>query len=114
MGDLSKYFSRHEFACPDGCGFDTVDAELLKLCEEVRSLNDAPITPNSGCRCMNHNMDIGGSKNSLHMAGKAADLPVRNPRKVYDYLCKKYPDKYGFGLYEDFIHIDCRSGRGRW
>lgn len=114
MGDISKNFSRHEFACKCGCGFDTVDVELAPLCEEAREEDGGnSLTPNSGCRCMNYNMDIGGSRNSLHMEGKAADLPVKNPRKVYDYFCKKYPDKYGFGLYKTFIHIDCRDGYWR-
>ena len=42
------------------------------------------------------------------------DLPVKDPQALYDYLCKTYPNKYGFGLYihDGFVHIDTRSGNG--
>jgi len=36
MGDLSPHFSRHEFACRDGCGYDTPEPELLAALEELR------------------------------------------------------------------------------
>lgn len=115
MGDISKNFSRHEFACHGGCGFDTVDVELIMLAEEVRKINgNKPIMPNSGCRCQRHNKDIGGNKYSMHLTGKAADMPVDNPRMVFDELCRRHPDRYGFGLYETFVHIDSRSDRARW
>jgi hypothetical protein len=25
-----------------------------------------------------------------------------------------YPNKYGLGLYKDFVHIDVRSKKARW
>jgi len=115
MGDISKNFNRYEFACPCGCGFDTVDVELAMLVEEVREINgNKPITPNSGCRCKDHNQHIGGNKRSMHLTGKAADMPVDKPRMVFDELCRRHPGKYGFGLYETFVHIDSRSDKGRW
>ena len=115
MGDLSDNFSRSEFACKDGCGFDTVDADLIMLCELVRKLHgDRPITPNSGCRCAYHNQKEGGSVLSQHLLGRAADLPVRNPEEVYKKLCNLYPNIYGFGLYKTFIHVDSRNDKARW
>lgn len=117
MGDLSKNFSRHEFACKCGCGFNTVDVELLDLCEEVREIAGVPITPTSGCRCSAHNLASGGGKRSQHLFGRAVDLPVPDPKKVFDELCKRYPDEYGFGRYMDdgFVHVDSRSnGPATW
>lgn len=35
MGDISKRFNRHEFACKDSCGFDTVDIELVNNLEAL-------------------------------------------------------------------------------
>ena len=35
MGDISKRFSRKEFACPCGCGFDTVDVVLVNNLESL-------------------------------------------------------------------------------
>jgi len=116
MGDLSKHFSRSEFACKCGCGFNTVDKELLELVELVRELNgNVPLTPNSGCRCTNYNRRVGGGTKSQHLYGRAADLPVRDPKTVYSQLTRIYPDTMGFGLYSKFIHVDCRTfGPARW
>ena len=35
MGDLSPNLSRHEMACNNGCGFDTVDARLVDVLQDV-------------------------------------------------------------------------------
>lgn len=35
MGDISKRFNRHEFVCKDGCGFNTVDIELVNNLEAL-------------------------------------------------------------------------------
>lgn len=115
MGDLSRHFSRREFACKCGCGYDTVDAELLALCEAVRGIEGAPLTPNSGCRCARHNAAVGGAASSQHLRGRAADLPVLDPPRVFGWLCELYPDRYGLGLYDTFVHVDTRSGApARW
>jgi len=115
MGDISAHFNRSEFSCKCGCGFDTVDTDLLTLCEIIRELNgDVSLTPNSGCRCKDHNRKEGGSVLSQHLLGRAADLPVRNPEEVYKKLCNLYPNIYGFGLYNNFIHVDSRNDKARW
>lgn len=114
MGDISKHFSRYEFECNCGCKSDTVDVELIMLCETVREFVGVSIIPNSGHRCFKHNYDEGGQPDSQHVLGKAADLPVPNPSKVYKMLNEKFPNKYGFGLYATFIHVDCRSKLARW
>jgi len=54
---LSKHFYRDEFACQCGCGFDTVDHELVKILEDVRKTFNAPVHISSGCRCEKHNAD---------------------------------------------------------
>lgn len=119
MGDLSKNFSRKEWECKCGCGFNTVDAELIKvLQEDVRDYYKKPvtITPNGGCRCHIHNIACGGSNKSQHIQGKAADIKVEgiSPEVIYFYLCKKFPGKYGFGLYKTFVHVDVREDEARW
>ncbi len=113
MGDLSKHFSRYEFRCKCGCGKDTIDAETLKLCELIREFVGKPISPSSGYRCETHNRHVHGSKNSQHLYGRAVDLPVRNPKSVFEMLCEIYPDKFGVGLYQSFVHVDTRKA-ARW
>lgn len=110
MGKISKHFTRSEVACKCGCGFDTFDAETAKIADEAREFVGKPITPSSVCRCESHNKNEGGARNSYHLKGRAIDLPCNNPKALYDYLCNKYPNNYGFGLYLSFVHIDTRDG----
>ena len=112
---VSENFWRHEFACKCGCGFATVDVELPQLCEDVREFDGGdPLVVSSGCRCPAHNANTpGASSGSLHMQGRAADLLCNSPETVFDKLCEKYPDRYGFILYSNRVHVDTRLGRYR-
>lgn len=117
MGDISLHFDRSEFACPCGCGFDTVDAELVEVLEDLRGrLRGKPIKINSGCRCVRHNAKVGGVENSIHRTGKAADIVVKgiDADTVADCLEELYPGKYGIGRYPSFVHIDVRPVVARW
>ena len=112
-----RHFSREKQACKCGCGFNTVDAELIAVLEDLRSwCEHYPIMVNSGCRCERHNKAIGGSPRSQHLLGKAADIYCghKTLKEIYDYLNNKYPGKYGVGLYNTFIHIDVREKQSRW
>lgn len=77
MGDLSTNFSRSEFACKCGCGLDEVEEELIRFLQALRD-KVGPIKIISGCRCPDHNASkkVGGSKNSSHITGVAADISV--------------------------------------
>ena len=112
---LSPHFSRAEFRCNcNSCGQDTVDAELIMLCEAVRDFVKKPVRVLSGNRCPAYNRRIGGARHSQHLYSRAADLSVMHPREVYDYLVAKFPNKYGFGVYPTFIHVDSRQNAARW
>jgi len=114
---LSQHFSRSEFACPCGCGFNTVDAELIAVLESARAHFGAAIIIDSGCRCAKHNATLADSaRNSQHLRGKAADIRVTGwaPDLVADYFDATYPNIYGVGRYNTFTHIDVRDGKGRW
>lgn len=110
---ISKYFTREEVACKCGCGFDTADVETLMVADEAREFVGHSITPSSCCRCSEHNKKVGGAAKSQHVLGRAMDLPVKDPKALYDYLDKKYPGRYGFGLYNTFVHIDTKTGKPR-
>lgn len=109
-------FTREEFACKCGCGFDAVDTDLLEVLIDLRNHFNSPVYINSGCRCLMHNRIIGGEDTSQHVRGKAADVRVRRftPEQVYDYLTSKYPSRFGIGLYGLFVHVDSRSVKARW
>ena len=116
MGDLCEYFSRSEFECSCGCGFDTVDIETLKVLEDVRHHFGRPVVINSACRCSSYNKEIGGSNKSQHVLGRAVDIVVSgiDACDVSNYLEHTYPHKYGIGVYPNFTHIDTRKKRARW
>lgn len=114
---ISKHFARSEFACRCGCGFDTVDIELITVLEDVREKFQTPVIITGPNRCTFYNSTIkGASGGSLHTYGKAADIQVRGiqPMEIYQYLDYKYQNKYGLGLYDNRVHIDVRSKRARW
>jgi len=118
MGDLSQHFSRHEFACKCGCGFDTVDVDLIAPLEYVRQRSGEPITITSGCRCETYNKQVGGSPRSQHTKGRAVDIQVRNvPAPLVYALLNSSPfkDDISLGKYDTFTHIDTRTGSPkRW
>lgn len=120
MSKLSEHFDSIEFACKCGCGFGTragdVSPRLVELLETARAYFDAPVHILSGCRCYAHNEKVGGSRESQHKAGNAADITVDGfkPSEVADYFQSAYPDSYGLGRYVRFTHVDVRTYRARW
>lgn len=115
-GQVSKNFNRSEFACKCGCGFDSVDPELVYVAQDLRDHFNSPVTINSGCRCKKHNKKVGGSKGSKHLEGIAADIVVEGipPIVVYSYLQAEYVGKYGLGKYPYWVHIDVRANEASW
>lgn len=117
MGDVSKHFSRREFACADGCGFEAVDAELLDIAEQLREKIGA-FTPNCACRCLEHNRNVGSKDTSFHVKGMAMDIPIKDNirrQEVYEWLDNWVLfERGGLGLYDTFIHIDLRRTKARW
>jgi uncharacterized protein YcbK (DUF882 family) len=117
MSRLSENFKRSEFACKCRCGFDTVDIELIKILEKIRKHFGKPIHINSGCRCRSHNKKEGGSENSLHLYGRAADFFIYGvePEKIAEYVDDNWPKRFGLGLYASWVHIDSRTeAPARW
>lgn len=116
MGDLSAHFSKKEFACKCGCGECDVDPELVAKLEKFRELcGNKPMHINSAKRCKRHNKAVGGSPNSQHLPGKAAD--VRKILGVTIDQMAKYAEQAGFdgiGKYDSFVHVDVRGTKARW
>ena len=114
--NISENFNRLEFSCGCGCGFDTVDVELIQILEKLRAFFDSPVTINSSARCRAHNRAVGGTKSSQHLLGRAADIVVAgvSPALVQEWVNSEYPDSMGLGSYESFTHIDTREEMARW
>jgi len=116
MQQIAPHFSRHEFACHCGCGFDTIDADTLRILESVRQHFGMPVTVTSAARCRSHNASVGGAARSQHIYGRAADIKVAGttPRAVHDWIAEQFPYA-SLGLYQTFVHVDTRTGGpARW
>jgi len=113
---ISPHFTREEFACRCGCGFDRAASELVYALECVREHFGRTVRINSGCRCERRNAAEGGKPNSQHLYGRAADVAVAGvpPDEVADYCELLIGDRGGVGRYAAFTHIDVRGARARW
>ena len=122
---MTKNFKKSEFDCKCGCNMpDDVLANITKLASQLQYIRDnvaLPITINSGYRCEAHNKSVGGSKNSQHLLGKAADIVINGLDPVldtYDYLDDLMRTgeilQGGLGMYQSFTHYDIRKIKARW
>ena len=116
-GDLTKNFSRKEFACKCGCGKDDIDPKLAEMCQTIRDAVGVPVRVNSGCRCAAHNARVGGAADSYHTQGKAVDLSCAvGARALAETIQALYVAGKLDGLeyclrYPTFVHIDIGKKR---
>lgn len=126
MAQLTQHFSVKEMACKGAkcCGHTcAVDYRLMEALEVLRRelqiphVPDIPLYINSGFRCNKHNKAVGGSKNSQHTKGRAADI-----KKVTGFTVDEMAERaervpaFKFGgiiKYDWGIHLDIRKGRYR-
>lgn len=115
-------FSRRELDCKCGCttpaGVAINLANLAEQLEALRAKINAPLTVTSGYRCPLHNKAIGGSADSQHIHGLAADLWSRGatPARIAR-AAESIPlfAAGGIGRYRAWTHVDMRrSGPARW
>ena len=95
---LTKNFSLYEFECPCGCTAQMIDRELVEKMQILRDKLGKKIKVTSGYRCVKHNAskDVGGSKQSRHLYGIAADWRTDN-RSVNPVALGILAQKAGFG-----------------
>lgn len=114
---IGKYFIAYEFMCPC-CGALKYDQRLIDILDAIREHISAPIIITSGFRCERHNREIGGSPNSKHLLGIAADIttPKMLARDLYKIVDDMLKDCCGVGYYpkKNILHIDTRQQRTRW
>lgn len=113
---LSANFRVSEFACKDGSDVIFIAPALVTILQKVRTHFGKPVTINSAFRSPAHNKKVGGSANSQHMLGTAADIVVKGvaPKTVAAYVEKLLPGKGGIGIYDTFTHVDVRETKSRW
>ena len=114
---VSEHFKLSEFKCNDNSRVVVLNSELVSVLEMARNHFGKAIKINSGYRTVSYNSTLkNSSHNSQHTHGNAADIVVTgvNPIDVYRYFNMSYPDTYGVGIYNTFVHIDVRPNKVRW
>ena len=108
-----KYFTKEEFKCSCGKCENLIQNALIDKLDKARGISGVSYRINSGYRCFSWNSQIGGSKTSLHMAGRAADIHVADNHSRYMILKGLFEAGLDRVLiYKDFIHADI-AGEGK-
>lgn len=118
MSKASTHFKITEFACNDGSDKILIDDKLVELLEFIRCYFNVPVTITSAYRTAAYNKKAGGSPNSQHLKGTAADIIVSGvePSKVVTVAELFLGNSGGIGLYSisGFTHVDVRVNTSRW
>lgn len=112
MGDLTNNFSRYEFECKCGCGFDDINLAFIKCLQRIRDKIGFKMPINSGCRCKQHNKDEGGYPTSDHLPDKidkyseGADIRVSGSRNRYKLIQAAFEEGIPrIGPGKTFVHL---------
>lgn len=101
-------FSKDEFKCRCGCGFDAKDSFKLRL-QMARAYSSIPYRMSSAARCETHNRNEQGSETSTHLLGLAADIMYRDEVEMLTIiygLVKAGFVRIGINIKLGFIHVD--------
>ncbi len=121
---LTINFNLSEFQSKDGSPMPSnVLAnvrELANALQTIRASIGVPLNINSAYRSPEHNKRVGGSPNSQHLLGKAADLsnsklpPAQLAEVIEELISRGYIPEGGIGIYNTFVHYDIRGNKARW
>lgn len=110
---IAPHFWLYEFECPC-CNRIKLDSQLLQKLNYLRVRVNRPIYITSGYRCENENIKVGGTRNSYHLYGKAADIYTKNMNTKDLALYAESVGFKGIGLYDTHIHVDVRTIKKVW
>lgn len=103
-----RHFEAREFLCPC-CAEGRVAVGLVLFLDLLRAAWGAPVEVTSGWRCWPHNAEVGGSANSRHKIGCAADVRIARGDRFADFmaLARRLCVLPGWEVrvYNTFIHI---------
>jgi uncharacterized protein YcbK (DUF882 family) len=101
-----RYFKISEFDC-SCCERNEMNKEFLERLDKAREYALTSFIISSGYRCRSHNESVGGSPNSSHMKGLAADIVAKDSAQRYSILMGLIGAGFNrIGLGKDFIHVD--------
>jgi len=126
MPKLTEHFSLEEMTFSETAVRHGLDnrpnsrsiQNLTELCEEllepIRELTGGPINVTSGFRSPSVNSVVGGSLNSQHMSGEAADIncPLFNPRVLFERIRNSGLEfDQLINEFGSWVHVSFVSGR---
>ena len=79
----TKNFALEEFACQCPCRSNHTKLDLLYSLQHVRDIFEEAMVISSGYRCAKHNKEEGGSEDSSHIKGLAADIVIPTPTYAF-------------------------------
>jgi len=107
MTDL-QYFRLEEFDSPDEPGSGRrMCGDFLFMLDEARDIAQVPFRITSGVRSISHNKAVGGTENSSHLRGKAADIACSTSAERFRIVAALIAVGFNrIGIGETFIHVD--------
>jgi len=124
IGFQMSNFKISEFDSKDGAEMPyDVKMNVIELIDNLNVLRQelgSPLYVNSGYRSPEHNKSIGGSLNSQHLTGKAADIrsneytPKQIEEKIEELIKVGKMKQGGLSAYNTFVHYDIRGNKARW
>jgi zinc D-Ala-D-Ala carboxypeptidase len=106
-----KYFNLSEFDSKDadGSGKGTgarMQRSTLEMLDRAREIAGVPFVINSGFRTEAHNRAVGGSPNSSHKRGYAADIRTSPETQTRIISALREAGFKRIGIYRTFVHAD--------
>ncbi|MEW5920995.1 MAG: D-Ala-D-Ala carboxypeptidase family metallohydrolase [Bacillota bacterium] len=83
--------------------------ELLERLQALREALGRPVIINSGYRNREHNAAAGGSPDSYHLRGMAADIRVPSMSPAELATAARQAGFRGIIVYSTFVHVDVGS-----
>ena len=112
---LSRSFLRDQFQCPCGCGWSTVDTNLIVALQKLQDAigDDKPITVLVGTICDKQRKRALCDQAFHHIIGRAADIKVKDASAPY--IVKKLESLFGnkvfcYAVDNEVVHLDS----GNW
>ena len=104
-----RYFTYDEFDSPDAPGSgQEMQPQFLEMLDDARELSGVPFIVNSGFRTPEHNRAVGGTPDSAHLTGWAADIRATSSNRRW--MIIEALIQVGFnriGVADSFVHVDC-------
>lgn len=104
---MKSYFGSDEFSCKCGCGDKVMDDAFMVKLNLARHTSNIPYIINSGKRCLKHNKSVGGSPDSSHLRGLAADIKADDFRTRFKIMLGLLHTGFSrIGISKKFLHVD--------